>query len=457
MTVAAPSRDLGAGLTLRWATPADLVRIAEAQSYSWRGSPDDPPHAWDRALITELMSGRHPLVQPEDFVYVEDTTNGKIVASSCLMHGEWTYDGIPFLVGRPEHVVTDPEYRNRGLIRAIFAALHERSAAQGELVQVITGIPYFYRQFGYEYALDLEGSRIVFPSAIPAAPDGSEAYGLRDATADDIPFIAALYERDYRGSLVTAPVPEAYWRYVFNDFSTPTQPAGAFQRQWKLWIVVDSTGNPCGYARTGVHTYGNQFFVWELTASDGVPLAAIAQPTLRALLPAGEAAAIAARAAGHDDETFKQISLCLERDHPLYAVLGPSIAPRWVEPYAWYVRVPDLPAFLRRIAPVLERRLAASAFASHSGELRLDFFRDGLRFTFAAGKVAAIEPWRRPIWGERQHATFPPLVFLQLLFGYRSLDELRYAFPDLRIGQHEIAGLLEALFPKRNSRVAMLD
>ena len=26
-------------------------------------------------------------------------------------------------------------------------------------------------------------------------------------------------------------------------------------------------------------------------------------------------------------------------------------------PYAWYVRVPDMPAFLRHIAPVLEARL----------------------------------------------------------------------------------------------------
>ena len=128
-----------------------------------------------------------------------------------------------------------------------------------------------------------------------------------------------------------------------------------------------------------------------------------------------------------------------------------------MEPYSWYVRVPDLAGFLRLITPVLERRLAASALAAHSGELRLDFFRDGLRLVFKGGKIAAIEPWRRPIWGERQQATFPPLVFLQLLFGFRSLDELRYAFPDLRVGQNEITGLLEALFPKRRSRVAMLD
>ena len=120
------------------------------------------------------------------------------------------------------------------------------------------------------------------------------------------------------------------------------------------------------------------------------------------------------------------------------------------------MRVPDLPAFLTLIAPILERRLAASPLAAWSGEVRLDFYRGGLRLTFEAGRLVAAAPWQRPIWGERQGASFPPLVFLQLLFGYRSLDALRAAFPDVR-ANGEIGALLAALFPPRRSLVAMLD
>jgi GNAT superfamily N-acetyltransferase len=457
MSAPAAPRDLGSGLVLRWATPADAERIAETQSEGFRNAPDDPPNPWDRALLRELTSGRHPLVGIGDFVYVEDTSNGKMVASSCLMHGQWEYDGIPFRIGRPEHVVTDPAYRNRGLIRAIFGALHERSAAHGEVVQVITGIPYFYRQFGYEYALDLEGGRVVYLSTIPPAPDGPMPFTLRRATPDDIPFIAALYDQRRRDSLVSAIVPEAFWRYTFAPIATPTHPEGEFHRQWRLWIVEDREGATCGYARTATQTWDNRFYIWDIAVRDGVSLPSVALPVLRALLPAGETAASASRAAGHIGESFKEIMLCMERDHPVYAALGEAVAPRFVEPYAWYVRVADLPGFLHLITPVLEGRLAASAFASYSGELRLDFFRDGLRLAFVAGKLTAAEPWRRPVWGERQHISFPPLVFLQLLFGHRSLDELRYAFPDIRVGRGEIAGLLEALFPKRTSRVAALE
>lgn len=92
---------------------------------------------------------------PTDFAVIEDTSKeGRpIVACTCGWRHTWTYEGIPFQVGRPEMVATDPAYRHCGLIRALFEIVHARSAAQGDLVQAITGINYFYRQFGYEYAL----------------------------------------------------------------------------------------------------------------------------------------------------------------------------------------------------------------------------------------------------------------------------------------------------------------
>ena len=111
-------------------------------------------------------------------------------------------------------------------------------------------------------------------------------------------------------------------------------------------------------------------------------------------------------------------------------------------------------AFLRHIAPVLERRLANSAAAFYTGELTLDFFRSGLRMVFDRGHITHIEPWRAPAYrNNNADAICPALVFLQLLFGYRSLDELRYAFPDVRVGKSEAEVLLNALFPKRFSWV----
>ncbi len=123
--------------------------------------------------------------------------------------------------------------------------------------------------------------------------------------------------------------------------------------------------------------------------------------------------------------------------------------------YAWYLRVADLPRFLRHIAPVLERRLADSAQAGYTCEITVDFYRGGLRLVLENGKLATVENWQRPIWGEAK-AGYPPLVFLQSLFGHRSLDELRRIYPDVW-AEGEATAVLDALFPKRPSLLVPLD
>src|SRR5437762_13093963 len=101
------------------------------------------------------MNGDHPFMEPTYFGVIEYTgkEGNPVVACTCLWKHTWTYEGIPFSVGRPEMVATDSAYRNRGLIRALFEMVHERSEAEGDLVQAITGIAYFSRQFDTDDAL----------------------------------------------------------------------------------------------------------------------------------------------------------------------------------------------------------------------------------------------------------------------------------------------------------------
>lgn len=82
--------------------------------------------------------------------------------------------------------------------------------AKGELVQAITGIPYFYRQFGYEYALDLEGHCLVAVWDVPERKDDEpEPYSLRLATVVDIPHLDALYNQERGQSLIWHETDEA--------------------------------------------------------------------------------------------------------------------------------------------------------------------------------------------------------------------------------------------------------
>ena len=145
----------------------------------------------------------------------------------------------------------------------------------------------------------------------------------------------------------------------------------------------------------------------------------------------------------------------LGAEHPAYRAFGERL-PRERKPYAFYVRVADLPAFLRVIAPVLERRLAESVCAGYSGELKISFYQSGLRLVFEKGCLSTVENWKPVIKDDEGSAEFPYLTFLQLVFGYHSLDELRAAYADC--AANGAAGVvLDALFPKKASHVWVIN
>jgi hypothetical protein len=99
--------------------------------------------------------------------------------------------------------------------------------------------------------------------------------------------------------------------------------------------------------------------------------------------------------------------------------------------------------FIRHIAPALEKRLAESLAVGYSGELKIGFYRDGLRMIFTNGKLTDTKQWK-PITGtDEGNAAFPDLTFLQLLFGYRSFEKLHHAFADCTSKNNEARVLLQ--------------
>jgi GNAT superfamily N-acetyltransferase len=450
LLAAAPNyrRALAEGLIQRWSIPEDTENIAQLCGLVFRDKEDEPPNIRMMDNVRRQMSGNFPLMGPGDYALIEDTRKegNPLVACTCLWRQTWEYEGIAFGVGQPEFVATHPDYRNRGLIRALFDMLHARSEAEGHLVQGITGISYFYRQFGYEYALELGGRRVTYLSLIPKAQESTpEPYTLRVATNEDIPQLMELYNGQRSASMVWSIASERYWRYQIVEEKDPL----AVGKQMCVRMIVDNAGAVQGYLMVAIKRWGNSLDVYALNLVAGVSWQAVVPPLLRALQVHG----MQIPAVRPDVPPLNEISFWLGSAHSVYDVLGQKLAPLYEPPYAWYVRVPDLLAFIRHIAPTLERRIANSVAAAYTGELTLDFFRGGLHIVFAKGLITHIEPWRASAYQNDADASSPALVFLQLLFGYRSLDELRYAYPDVRVEHSKAEVLLNALFPKKFSWV----
>jgi GNAT superfamily N-acetyltransferase len=432
-------RTLHDGLILRRARPADGERLVEAHADLHRDPGMEEPDEGVGAWVRDLLERPHPTFEPEDFTLVEEPRDGRIVSSLCLISQTWSYGGIEFGVGRPELVATHPDYRQQGLIRAQFEMIHAWSADRGEEMQAITGIPWYYRQFGYEMALDLGGGRAGYLPHVPQLKEGEEeAYSVRPAGEEDVPFLLELDRRQRKRSMVTCVWDEETWRYELAGKSAANVNRSEFR-------ILERDGEAVGMVAHPPSLWGTMLPATSYELKAGASWLAASPAVVRYLWQTGQDYA---RAEGK--EGVASFGFWLGSEHPAYQALAGRL-PYVRKPYAWYLRVPDLPGFVQRIAPVLEERLAGSVAAGHSGELKISFYRDGLRLSFDEGCIR-IQPWKTV--GEKgANAAFPGLTFLQLLFGYRSLQELDEALADCFTTGDEARVLLDALFPKPPSSV----
>jgi hypothetical protein len=435
------------GLLLRRASAADTEALVAFNADVLRHQDAEGPDPLTAAWTRDLLERRHPSVDPGDFIVVEDPRTRALVSSMGLISQTWAYGGIAFGVGQPELIGTHPAYRGRGLVREQFDVLHQWSTARGHVMQAIDGIPWFYRQFGYEMALSLRAGRIAETGRLPAPGDAhGGSYRVRPAAEADLPFIAQTYEWGTARYLATCCRDQALWRYELCGRSEMNM------YRAELHVVEVAGGRAVGFLAHLPRLVGDTLWVKAYELEPGVSWHDVTPSVLRYL-----------RAAGGARGGCRHVGFWFDTEHPSYPVMG-ALAPQMDPGYAWYIRIANLPDFVRRVAPVLHRRLSESALAGFTGELRITFYRDGIRLAFRDGRLTEATPWRQPLGligvergqpttADRAAAAFPGRTFLQLLLGFRSLEEIEHAFADCLVRTGAAHVLLQTLFPKQASDV----
>lgn len=427
---------MGDNLRLRFAVTEDFEAWSD---FNERMREYGSSAAGNAIWAHELMSGKHPTTRAGDFTVVEDVRAGKIVSSLCEIPQTWSYGGISFGCGRIEHVGTDPAYRRRGLIRAQLDVIHALSASKGELMQSITGIPWYYRQFGYEYAIDLSYGRVV--SAPQANRESKFQYCVRPLTESDHAFVRSVYDHNAQRQPFSVVRSDEHWAWEFSGRTTDSA-------VYKPWLIIaDAAQSPVGYIHHFPLLSTTKPHLWHLVVNQCAIDSGESYVNVVPDLPPGLSKYVRAQGNNGQVGEFAQpgeIVFMLGRDDPLYAGLqGSGRSSSWGN--AWYIRIPDLAAYLRHLRPALEKHLLGTPAEGYTGALTLDFYQSGLRLDFERGKITDIENLNHREIGASD-ASFPCLTFLQLLGGRRTVDELKESYPDCTATPVAQA-LLTALFP----------
>jgi hypothetical protein len=282
-------------------------------------------------------------------------------------------------------------------------------------------------------------ARYTFSAAVELEVGGlGEVEGsLRPTSAADLDDLAALYSTSYRDQ----PLAEA-----------------RAMPDWRAWLAEDHAGLALEDTRGRVIAYA------AITTNDQRPTtngdtSVIGRWSLvvaeAAVADAGAARAlIAALAAQAQARGMRKLTLRLAPAHIVAQAalhLGGSAriaATPEVTGHTALAGVVDLPAMLETLAPEFERRLAASRYASWSGNLRVEIETERITLAFESGRVAVIDG-SRPADVRLRQVTLPGLA--QLCLGYRAAADLR-ATGGLACDDSAL-GLIDALFPTEDFAV----
>jgi predicted N-acetyltransferase YhbS len=342
---------------------------------------------------------------------------GETVAALVLIPQTWEVDGLPLRVAEMGCVATHPDHRGRGLQRMLNARFDAYARGNGFDLCALAGIPYFYRQFGYEYAVDLDHSTSIDADKVPDQLLSLEA---RPFSEPDIDAAARMLDEAQSRYHVRCPRARDVWLMQHRTGHYNGDPFDS--------VALTEGGEVKAYLRYGVKQGDGAFVLKE--AGMGSP--EYAEQVLSYV-----------KGACRERGLGKVVSRQFYGDEPTRTLI--NLGGESVRPYAWQVKALDTARLLGKMAPLLESRLRGAGYGNLTSRLNLNFRRFNVRVTLEHGRVASVE--KDGETGDRKIG-LNPYVFPQLLLGHRSLGELMDAHPDVRVMESHRA-IVEALFPRK--------
>lgn len=363
------------------------------------------------------LTHHHPEMTLDDFWIIESDATQEIVSTTCLIPWTLCFAGLELRAAQLEMVLTHPAFRGRGLVRTQMKHFEQVVKERGFDLSIIWGIPYYYRQFGYAYTIEGATVENLPVWKIPAVSfQNAHTIRMRPAVPDDLSLLTTFYDRAFTNLDFSARRSPAYWRYLLEAAHHPIE-----------MVENNATGEILGYAV--VARSATTANILENCLPDAMTALAVLQ-TLK-------------------EQVREQVQISWPANLPLAALaqqLGSQSAPGG----QWLVRIPDLARFLGKMAPVFEQRLANSDWQQLSTGITINLFREAFRLNIEQGKLASVDALGfvdSSMGADGGDLCIPPEAFLRLLFGYRALDELFDAWPDI-MHKPQARALVQVLFPR---------
>jgi len=389
-------------------TERDLEQYAELLRLAFPGEGVD--------VLGKRLYDNHTEMTSRNFFALWD--GDKMVATLNLIPQTWSLGGVPLKVAEMGLVGTHPDYQKRGLQRLLNVEFDRRIREDGYHLAGLEGIPYFYRQFGYEYSVSLDEWTAIPLDKVPPR----ETIGISPLKLEEIPQAMRLLKASQKKHLVHSIRSHEEW--------ATQEKSGIVGEHHSTTYAVRKEGEVITYFRSNIEE--KTILLHEATDMDADTSAKVVA-FLRRLGEEKGATELVSRESYN--EPFNENLL--------------SLGATQRRPYAWQMKVVDPYSVLQKLAPLLERRIKNSPLKGYAGSLPLNLYGVTVTLTFQNGAVTDVTQSPSEQKGD---ILINPRIFPKMLLGHRSLDELEAEYPDVRI-KPQYRQTIDVLFPKGSGHV----
>ena len=371
--------------------------------------------------------------------YIRDLDKGHIVTALNSIPSIWNYEDIPLRNLELGWVGTLNEYRRRGLNKALYTHFDNLLLSGNYDISTIQGIPYYYRQFGYDFVIPMDYAVWTRTNQLQPfdekKPPEYMKLNIRLAEKKDIPSMMELFDELNQGLLVYVPRSQELWE-VQETLKRQSE------NEFQTYVLLDSS-KIIGYFRLVRNikkdSSPNQSTMKVIESSI---------PSYNGVLCAlqflyAEALKDDISLIGSQGPSFNTLSRVMENISETGKV--------W---WKYQVRIPNMVGFLEKIAPVLERRLNGTMFEGLTYDVIMNTFQNCYSMKFSTGTIVDISDLGPQQVNENQAFRAPPKDLVRLILGAYNIKEIEQNNIDF-IVRGEVRLIVETLFPKKESSVYM--
>ncbi|MBD3215711.1 MAG: GNAT family N-acetyltransferase [Candidatus Lokiarchaeota archaeon] len=367
----------------------------------------------------------HPNRKDHIWFYIENEENDRIISSGVLFPEMWDFEGINIPICEMGFVATAEDSRDQGLFSMINRCYEKVMRERGYLLSVIRGVPFFYRRYGYEFAIPLDYGYKISYKNIPE----SENYDIRirRALEADIDNLKNLYNQWAEKYSITQKFNTKSFIYKYlNDKYT--------EFQFRTYVLEEEKEVQAFFCVGGY--FGTEHVIMQTSAM-----------TCRQILRMLDF---------WKNECKKQNNL---KENAILILNPPnseltkfvlSLGAKRENKWRWQIKIPNLKKFFDAIRPLMERRITNSIFQDVDKILKMSNYRENVHICFRNGGIKQIE-LRKGFPEEPDYDLKVPNSHLtQIILGSKKIQEIESIITDT-IYREDWLLFMEKLFPKQDS------